>query len=64
MKLTEVYTLTEIEERFGIKSATLKTYLNRGAKEWAKDIDYKKSGRVWLITQKAVEKYIDIKKNL
>lgn len=55
MRLTEVFTLAEIEQKYGLKTERIKAYLNRGAKDWVKNKDYKKSGRVWLVTREAVE---------
>ena len=60
MRLTEVFTLAEIEKVYGIKTERIKAFLNRGAKGWTENVDYKKSGRVWLVTRKALNDKFDI----
>lgn len=56
MKLTDVMDLSEASKEYGIDINTLKWACQHGSNGLEKDVDYKKSGRVWLITRQAVER--------
>ncbi|RXI70485.1 helix-turn-helix domain-containing protein [Clostridium tetani] len=56
MEITDVMDLAEASERYEININTLKTACQKGSKGLIKDIDYRKSGRVWLITKQAIER--------
>ncbi|WP_297436995.1 helix-turn-helix domain-containing protein [uncultured Clostridium sp.] len=60
MRLTEVFTLREIEQVYGLKVDKIKSFLRRGADGWIENIDYKKSGGTWLVTRKALIDKFDI----
>ena len=60
MKITEVFTLKEIEEIYKIKVDRIRVFLHRGAKGWIENIDYRKSGGTWLVTREALLKKFDI----
>ncbi|MGL5764108.1 MAG: helix-turn-helix domain-containing protein [Sarcina sp.] len=60
MKLTEVFTIKEIEVIYGFKIEKIKSYIKRGAKDWKLNVDYRKSGGTWLITRNAIEKKFGI----
>ena len=60
MRITEVFTLREIEEVYGIKIDRIRVFLHRGAKGWTENVDYRKSGGTWLITRKALIDKFDI----
>lgn len=56
VSLTEVYTASEAEEKWGLKPGTVRASCTRGKlKEYIEKGQVKKSGNTWLITRKAME---------
>lgn len=49
--LNDVFTLSEVEEKLGIKRVTVKKAILAGR---LYDYEYKQSGSTWLITKEAV----------
>lgn len=52
--LNDVMTFSEAAEKWNIDSSTLRKLVNTD--KLIKDVDYRKSGSVWLITKEAMEK--------
>ena len=58
-KIFEVLTFSEAEQEYGLASGTLRKYLFQTAKEKQRikeGIDYRKSGKTWLVTRDAMER--------
>ena len=54
--LTEVFTASEAEEKWGLQPGTVRASCTRGKlKEYIEKGQVKKSGNTWLITRKAME---------
>lgn len=54
--LTEVFTSSEAEEKWGLQPGTVRSSCTRGKlKEYIKKGQVKKSGNTWLVTKKAME---------
>ena len=60
MKLSEVFTLEEIEEIYKLKIGLFEEFLIEGAEGWVENIDYKRSGDTWLVTRKALNDKFEI----
>lgn len=58
MDLKDIMDLSEASKKYNLNINTLKTICQRGMHNLEKGTDYKKSGRVWLITKKAIEEKI------
>ena len=58
MQLKDVMDLKEASEKYNLNINTLKTICQKGSYNLEEGTDYKKSGRVWLITTKAIEEKI------
>ncbi|WP_096636391.1 helix-turn-helix domain-containing protein [Clostridium cochlearium] len=58
MKLEDIMDLKEASEKYNLNINTLKTICQKGLHNLSEDVDYKKTGRVWLITRKAIEEKI------
>jgi len=57
MQLKDVMDLSEASEKYNININTLKSACQKGLNGLVEGIDYKKSGRVWLITRDAIKKF-------
>ena len=58
-KIFEVLTFAEAEQEYGLAQGTLRKYLCQTAKEKQKikeGIDYRKSGKTWLVTRDAMDR--------
>lgn len=63
MDLMEVYTLEEAAFRWGIKYITLKQRFYRGVdKILTKELDYKRSGKIYLVTKNGMIKLYGLPK--
>lgn len=58
MKLEDVLDLSEASKKYNLNVNTLKTICQKGLHGLEEGLDYKKAGRVWLITRKAIEEKI------
>ncbi|MCR1871523.1 helix-turn-helix domain-containing protein [Longicatena caecimuris] len=56
LELEDVLDLSEASQKYGININTLKSACQKGLNGLIEGIDYKKSGRVWLITKNAIKK--------
>lgn len=56
--LDQVLTFAEAEEIYGLSSGTLRKYVSYKLKEsrWKEGVDYRKSGKTWLITKEAMDR--------
>lgn len=57
--IDKVLTFAEAEEKYGLSKGTLRKYLYQTEKEKQRikeGIDYRKSGKTWLITKEAMER--------
>lgn len=54
MSLDTVYTLSEAAELLGVTEGTIRYYIRNGILK--EGIDYRKSGRITLVTKEAIEK--------
>lgn len=59
MDLKDIMDLSEASKKYNLNINTLKTICQRGMHNLEEGKDYKKSGRVWLITKKAIEKILN-----
>ncbi|WP_049043226.1 helix-turn-helix domain-containing protein [Clostridium sporogenes] len=57
LELEDTMDLSEASEKYGININTLKSACQQGLNGLVEGIDYKKAGRVWLITRDAVKKF-------
>lgn len=57
--ISEIYTFSEAAEIWGIDPSTLRHRVN--STNLISDFDYKKSGKVWLITKSAMERLYGLK---
>lgn len=57
LELEDVMDLSEASQRYNININTLKSACQKGLNGLIEGIDYKKSGRVWLITKDAIKKF-------
>lgn len=63
LDLKNVMDLKEASEKYNININTLKTICQRNKYNLIEDVDFKKTGRVWLITKAGVEKILEEKGN-
>lgn len=56
MELKDIMDLSEASKKYNIDINTLKWACQHGSNGLEEGVDYKKSGRVWLITRQAIEK--------
>ena len=63
MQLKDIMDLKEASEKYNLNINTLKTICQKGLHNLSEGVDYKKAGRVWLITRKAIEEKILENKN-
>ena len=61
MKLTDVMDSKEASEKYNININTLKSICQNGSYNLKDEIDYRKTGRVWLITKDAMKKILEKK---
>ena len=64
--INKVLTFAEAEQKYGLAAGTLRKYLYQTDKEKQRineNIDYRKSGKTWLITKEAMDKIYG-KKNI
>ncbi|WP_085829068.1 helix-turn-helix domain-containing protein [Clostridium massiliodielmoense] len=61
MKLTDVMNLKEASEKYNINMNTLKTICQRSKYDLVEEVDFRKSGKVWLITKDAMKKILEKK---
>lgn len=57
--IEQILTFAEAEEEYGLSKGTLRKYLYQTEKEKQRikeGIDYRKSGKTWLITKEAMER--------
>lgn len=56
--IDKVMTFAEAEGIYGLAGGTLRKYVSYKLKEsrWKEGVDYRKSGKTWLITKKAMER--------
>lgn len=57
--INKVLTFAEAEKEYGLAAGTLRKYIFQTAKEKQRikeGIDYRKSGKTWLITKEAMER--------
>lgn len=57
LEMEDVMDLSEASQRYNININTLKSACQKGLNGLIEGIDYKKSGRVWLITKDAIKKF-------
>ncbi|MGN2348323.1 helix-turn-helix domain-containing protein [Clostridium cagae] len=61
--LDEVMTFAEASEKWGLGESTLRSTIRTD--RLVEGVDYKKSGKVWLITKEAMERvYGNLNKNI
>lgn len=64
MDINDIMTFAEACESWGLGASTLRTRILNGAfKDLSEGIDYRKSGKVWLITKSAMIKLYGEPKN-
>ena len=59
MTINEVLTFSEAERLYGLSEGTLRKYVSYELKKGSRfinGVDYRKSGKTWLITRKAMER--------
>lgn len=57
LKFDDVMDLSEASKKYNININTLKSACQQGLNGLIEDVDYKKSGRVWIITKDALKKF-------
>lgn len=57
LEIDDMMDLSEASERYDVNINTLKSACQKGLNGLVEGIDYKKAGRVWLITRDAVKKF-------
>lgn len=63
MKLADVMDLKEASEKYNLNINTLKSICQKELHGLKKDVDFKKTGRVWIITKYAIEKILEKRGN-
>lgn len=63
-KLKEVMTISEACDKYKFNIDTIRKFLNRGANTLIENVDYKKSGGTWLISESGIAKYMKTKKSV
>lgn len=56
--IDQVLTFAEAEELYGLNKGVLRKYVSYKLKEsrWKEGLDYRKSGKTWLITKEAMDR--------
>ncbi|WP_039232088.1 helix-turn-helix domain-containing protein [Clostridium novyi] len=63
MKLADVMDLKEASEKYNLNINTLKSICQKELHGLKSGVDYRKTGRVWIITKDAIEKILEKKGN-
>ncbi|AEB77205.1 helix-turn-helix domain-containing protein [Clostridium botulinum] len=61
--IDEIMDLKEVADKYNLNLNTLRSICNNASHGLIQGVDYRRAGRVWLITKDAVKKIIENTKN-